>query len=190
MENLENEIFELSGINDKITKDYIQIEMDGAPFAVRTFGINDASDAEPKKTLVLIHGFLASSIFWYKVIGPLSKKYNIVMFDIMSWGLNTRPKECSGMDSEEAAEAWQLEWFEKVINKLNLPERFLLCGHSWGGWLVSLYASQHPDRIEALFLNSPAGLMPYDPATYEPYKFLDYNDLHRIVPRDFCAKEL
>ena len=33
-----------------------------------------------------------------------------------------------------------------------------------------IYASIHPDRIEALFLQSPAGSEPYNEATYDPYK--------------------
>ena len=69
MEHLEDEILDLSGVNDFIEKGFIQIEMDGTPFAVRTFQINNTDDPGPKKTLVLVHGFLASSVFWYKVIG-------------------------------------------------------------------------------------------------------------------------
>ena len=92
--------------------------MDGSPFMVHTFRVNRPDGDETKKTLVLVHGFLASSILFYKVLEPLSKKYNLVLFDAMSWGLNTRPETCSGMESAESAEAWQLEWFEKVIEKL------------------------------------------------------------------------
>ena len=76
------------------------------------------------------------------------------MFDTMSWGLNTRPKECSGIVSSDAAEQWQIEWTEKVMETLELPEKFFASGHSHGGWLMSLYASRNPDRIEALFLIS------------------------------------
>lgn len=32
------------------------------------------------------------------------------------------------------------------------------------------YASTHPERVEALFLQSPACTEPYDEATYDPYK--------------------
>ena len=92
------------------------------------------------------------------------------MFDCLAQGLNSRPTQCSGMSSPEAAEAWQLEWIEKVIEAFpGLPRKFLLSGHSHGGYVVSLYASQHPERVESLFLISPAGLTPYDPATYDPY---------------------
>ena len=70
-----------------------------------------------------------------------NRSKNCLLFDTMSWGLNSRPSHCSGIESWEAAEAWQLEWIEKVIEELELPEKFLLSGHSHGGWLVSLYAS-------------------------------------------------
>jgi len=139
---------------------------------------------------VLIHGFLSSAICFYPILKSLSEKYRIVMFDVMSWGLNTRLDECSGMESVEAAEAWMLEWLEKVMAKLDLPDKFLLSGHSFGGWLSSLYASHHPEKIEAMFLQSPAGMMPYDPDTYDPYTFLDMNDLRRVVPKAECIKQL
>lgn len=190
MEELEDSILNLSGVNDKIKKGYVQIRMDDKPFGVRIFEVDVHQGATPKQTLVLMHGFLSASVCFYKILKSLAEKYRIVMFDTMSWGLNTRPEECSGMASVEAAEAWQLEWMEKVIQELDLPDKFLLSAHSHGGWLASLYASYHPERIEAMFLISPAGLMPYDPATYDPYKFLDMNDLTRVVPRNVCTKEL
>jgi pimeloyl-ACP methyl ester carboxylesterase len=39
-----------------------------------------------------------------------------------------------------------------------LPPKFFLAGHSRGGYLTGLYASQHPERIEKLFMISPSGL--------------------------------
>lgn len=38
-----------------------------------------------------------------------------------------------------------------------LPTKFFLHGHSYGGYISSLYACANPHRISALFLNSPAG---------------------------------
>ena len=38
-----------------------------------------------------------------------------------------------------------------------LPSKFLLTGHSYGGYISSLFASRNPDRVKALFLNSPIG---------------------------------
>ena len=38
-----------------------------------------------------------------------------------------------------------------------LPAKFYLHGHSYGAYIGSLYACTFPERIAALFLNSPAG---------------------------------
>ena len=70
-----------------------------------------------------------------------------------------------------------IEWIEKVFDKLDLPAKFYLSGHSYGGWMGSLYASRHPERISKLFMISPAGTQPYDPSSYDPYKLRDANDL-------------
>ena len=52
----------------------------------------------------------------------------------------------------------------------DVPEKFLLIGHSFGGFLASLIASLMPHRIEMLFLISPLANS-YNPDTYDPYKY-------------------
>lgn len=63
------------------------------------------------------------------------------MFDNCCKGLNTKLDTCSGLESPEAAEQWLLQFMTKTIDALDLPEKFLISGHSYGGYLVSLYAS-------------------------------------------------
>ena len=48
-----------------------------------------------------------------------------------------------------------------------MPEKFFLSGHSYGGFISSLFACAHPGRISALFLNSAIGAEP-EPAEYDP----------------------
>ena len=45
-----------------------------------------------------------------------------------------------------------------------------------GGYLSSLYACQHPERIKALFCASTAGYETYDPANYKPGKYPDFDE--------------
>lgn len=59
---------------------------------------------------------------------------------------------------------------QKVFEKLDLPEKYYLAGMSMGGYLMSLYASVCPKRVEGLFLLTPAGTEPYNHATFDPYK--------------------
>jgi pimeloyl-ACP methyl ester carboxylesterase len=54
----------------------------------------------------------------------------------------------------------------------HLPEKFYLAGHSFGAYVVSLYASTHPERVEALCLLSPVA-QSYIEETYDPYVFQD-----------------
>ena len=164
MENCEDHLITFCKSKDRIKKDFVYIEMDGKPFRVRTVTVNSEKETENTKTLFLVHGYCASAVMFFKMFDLLSKKYKVICVDSMSHGINSRPKTCSGIASPEAAEAWQLEWIEKVVDAIPaLGQQFLLSGHSHGGWLVSLYASQHPERVEQLFLISPGGLHHYDP---------------------------
>ena len=64
------------------------------------------------------------------------------------------------MDHERIDEyqvGWLEKWVEAMTDAGDLPDKFFLKGHSYGGYLCSLYASRHQERIKALFLNSPVG---------------------------------
>ena len=142
--------------------------MKEGPFRVRVFEIGDKT----KKTLVITHGFSGCALSYYTMIHTLAKSYRLVLFDNCSWGLNTRVQTCEGLESPVKAEAWLIDWLVKVFDKLDLPEKFFLAGHSMGGYLMSLYASTAPQKVGGLFLLSPAGTEPYDPVTYDPYNIL------------------
>ena len=70
-----------------------------------------------------------------------------------------------------------MDWTLKLFKELDLPEKILLAGHSHGGWVASLYASHFPERVESLFLVSPAGTTAYDPETYDILKMRDLDDI-------------
>ena len=149
--------------------------MDGKPFRVRTFyfGCEDKS----KKTLILTHGFMANIVSWFSFLKMISKHYRLIAFDNCNWGLNTRCEDSPACNDADAAEAWILNFYEQTIAGLDdCPEKFFLTGHSHGGYQCSLYASQHPERVEKLFLVSPAGTQAYDEETYDPYNVLNMQD--------------
>ncbi len=45
------------------------------------------------------------------------------------------------------------------IRQILGEEKLILIGHSWGGFLASLYAAEFPDHVEALILVSPATML-------------------------------
>ena len=148
----EDRLIALSGVPlSEWKKDFITITIDGEPFRVRTFEVGDRS----KQTLVLTHGYTASALSYYTMAKKLAEKYHLVLFDNGSWGLNTRLAKCDAVKSPKAAEEWLIDWMCKVFEKLDLPEKYYLAGMSLGGYLMSLYASFAPTKVEGLFLQSP-----------------------------------
>ena len=81
------------------------------------------------------------------------------MFDNLSFGANTRLQKSYAQDSAESSEKWCLDHIERWVEAMGseLPEKFFLAGHSRGGFMSGLYASQHPERILKLFMISPSG---------------------------------
>lgn len=162
----EYKVLELSGVKmSDVHREFTMIEMDGAPFKVRTFYIGKEDKEKP--TLLLIHGNMACFIGFFMLIKNLSEKYRVVGIDNMNLGLSTRSTSKAPHKDPETAEAWIQEYYTKTLDALDLPEKFYLVGHSWGGWGSMMIASIKPERLEGLFLMSPAGVEGYDPATYE-----------------------
>ena len=127
----------------------------GKPIRVRTFKIgNDAS----KKTLVWCHGYGESGCCDSNLWKPLSEKYNLIFFDNYGWGANDRYGDCYGMENREQGIKFCIEWLNRYFAKLDLPPKILLAGHSMGGLAASTWASHNIDKVEALFLMSPAGM--------------------------------
>ena len=128
---------------------------------IRTFIFDDESQIE-KPTLVMLHGFSTATVLYYPLYAPLLDHYRIIGIDLLGFGASSRvtlPEEMT--KDSEAMDEYQVTWVEKWVAKMTednlLPEQFLLSGHSYGGYLSSLFASRNPLRIKALFLNSPIG---------------------------------
>ena len=109
--------------------------MDGEPFKIWTTFVGDPM----KKTLLMTHGYMLGGVMaYFKTLKKLSEHYRLVVFDQGSFGLNTKRSKCPALEksAEEmpaACEEWLLEWWIKYVDALDLPETFLLAGHSMGG---------------------------------------------------------
>lgn len=107
---------------------------------------------EPAQTLVLVHGLGTSSSTWLKVLPLLRGKYRIVAVDLPGFGFST----VSGADGFCSLQE-HVEALTKVLEAV-APERCILLGHSFGGWVSALYASKNPERIAHLVLADTAGV--------------------------------
>lgn len=101
------------------------------------------------RTILFLHGFQGSGLE-ASCLEPflVPAGFRLVAPDWPGSGLST-PIDSYSMDA-------LADWLEGFRSSLGL-ERFILAGHSYGGFLVARYALGHPERAEALVLIDPAG---------------------------------
>lgn len=98
---------------------------------------------------------------------PLTKDYRFYYYDQRGCGKSTRPIDrfestnmyanMTSLDQTLGLGA-QIADIERIRQILG-DEKLILVGHSWGGFLASLYAAEFPEHVEALILISPATVL-------------------------------
>ncbi|MBI5294073.1 MAG: alpha/beta hydrolase [Chloroflexi bacterium] len=97
----------------------------------------------------------------------LSGKYRFHYYDQRGCGESTRPidrfestnmyQNMTELDQTLGLGA-QIADIERIRQILG-DDKLILVGHSWGGFLASLYAAEFPEHVEALILVSPANTL-------------------------------
>ena len=94
--------------------------------------------------VVLIHGGLVDSRLWDGQMGPLSKRFRVVRYDLRAYGRSAAP---TGPFSH-------LEDLRGLLDFLKI-EKATLVGLSLGGIVAADFALEHPGRVERLVLVGP-----------------------------------
>ena len=101
-------------------------------------------------TLVLVHGFSASTADWEGWGKGLGDRYHIVSLDLPGHGLTRAPAGYAASTDSFVATV------EDLAKALHLG-RFTLAGNSMGGGVAWNYALAHPERLDGLVLVDAAG---------------------------------
>jgi proline iminopeptidase len=98
---------------------------------------------------------------------PLADRFRFVYYDQRGCGRSTRPIDrfdssdymanLTRLDQALGLGA-QIADIERIRQLLG-EEKLILIGHSFGGFLASLYAAEFPERVEALILVAPADVL-------------------------------
>ncbi len=116
---------------------------------VRLAAIDIAPDL-PQKTLIFIHGFGGQATQWRYQLEYFAWAHRVIALDLRGHGRSDKPPGSYTMPEI-------LHDLERALERLQIPERFVLVGHSFGGALVTEYALAHPERIDHLILIATAG---------------------------------
>ena len=103
------------------------------------------------ETLVVVHGGPGNSLeSIFNDFEPLAKGRTVIYYDQRGQGRSELVKDGKKLGYEN-----YVADLEAVRQYFKL-EKMNLMGNSWGGLLASLYAIEHPDRIERMILDSAA----------------------------------
>ena len=98
---------------------------------------------------------------------PLTDTYQFHYYDQRGSGQSTRPVDTFASNNyyqnmatldQTLGLGAQIADIERIRRLLG-DERLVLIGHSWGGFLASLYAAEFPDHVDTLILISPADVL-------------------------------
>ncbi|MGB3714611.1 MAG: alpha/beta fold hydrolase [Candidatus Promineifilaceae bacterium] len=106
-----------------------------------------------EQTMVLVHGFAGCAETWEHQINHFSHTYHVVAPDLRGHGLSDAPYT-------EYTMRELVDDLYRIRQELELPEKFILVGHSFGGSVCAEYATAHPEQIEKMILIATAGEYP------------------------------
>ncbi|KAJ9576041.1 hypothetical protein L9F63_007141, partial [Diploptera punctata] len=121
-----------------------------------TISLNEESNQTP---ILLLHGVGAGVALWCKNLDSLSVNRPVYAIDILGFGKSSRPSFSSDAAEAEKELVTSVEEWRKEMQL----KKFILLGHSFGGFLATSYALHFPERVTHLILADPWGF-PEKPA--------------------------
>ncbi|NEO87000.1 MAG: alpha/beta hydrolase [Spirulina sp. SIO3F2] len=109
------------------------------------------SGPETGQPMVLLHGHSENALNWLPNIAELSQDYRTYALDIISDPGRSVYTQVMKNEADFVA------WLDEVCVGLELTDGVNLVGLSYGGWIVSHYALQFPQKVLKLVLLAPAG---------------------------------
>lgn len=103
--------------------------------------------ARSKQPLILLHGLADCGMVWSSLIEHLAAEYDIVAPDLRGHGESSKPE--TGYSSLEI-----IDDLEALLDHLDW-DRVHVLGHSWGGKLATIWATNNPQRFATLILVDP-----------------------------------
>ena len=124
---------------------------------IRTY-VSEAKEVggQPRLPLVLLHGFGAGFLQFYKNLDHLHEERRLLALDLPGFGRSTRVSFTPRAEEVEEEMVAHLETWRRVMGL----ERFILLGHSLGAFFACSYAIRHPNRVHHLILVDPWGFFP------------------------------
>jgi pimeloyl-ACP methyl ester carboxylesterase len=97
-------------------------------------------------TVVLVHGYGASTASYAPILGELATRFRVLAVDLPGFGRSDRR---AGDYSPEAL----ADVLAEILERKGVARAHVV-GHSWGSSVVLAFARRHPDRLDRLVIIS------------------------------------
>jgi len=113
-----------------------QVVVDGVP-------IRYAVSGSGKRDVLLVHGYRAHHLWWYRMLPALEERWRVIRLDISGHG-------DSGHRDRYDVDTWAAELIA-VLDAAG-SRHALLVGHSMGGGIAAVAGATHPERFGGVVL--------------------------------------
>jgi len=117
--------------------------------AIYKYGTVTYQDSGKGRAVVLLHGFLGSHQIWEQTVNDLSKSYRVIAIDLPGHG----GTDCFGYVHTMEMMA---KCVKAVMDQLRL-KKYVIVGHSMGGYTALAFADLFPDSLKGLCLYHSSG---------------------------------
>lgn len=167
LEETEDKLIELSGVEVKKHK----VMIDSCNF-IYCLTCGDPSNPP----LVILHGYGGAGMIFFKVIKKLCLHFSVYLYDHLGMGLSARPTFTPR--TVDQVESFFIEPIEKFRKHFKL-KKFILAGHSFGGYIGGCYTLKYTKHVKKLMFLSSIGI-PEEPENYDFVKELKGSWLERL----------
>ena len=135
--------------------------------------------------VILLHGLGGDSSNWAANIGPLSRKYRVIVPDQIGFGKSDKPLINYRV-------ATYVDFLKGLMTELKV-DRASLVGNSLGGWIATAFALANPQMVDRLVLVDAAGFaLPKDsdPAVLSALNPATRDHIKQLLPLVFYNTQL
>lgn len=129
------------------------------------------------ETIVLIHGLGASAERWKDVIPYFSKKYHVVIPDLIGFGYSDKP-------ITDYTVNFFVKFLFDFLDSLGI-KKCTMIGSSLGGQIATEFIMQYNQILKKMILVSPSGFMEYSTPALEAYITVSLNPDERNAKKAF-----